>query len=136
MVDIILRKPSSLYPIIHPLPAERDIHRLFLEVDNRRDDVIAALARFHEENGVEGSFRDAVEAIPTRYEPSCIVRCGFGRQCRARAKEESDPAAIDGGAISLLGNSLDVLLNPHDLGDSYEERLIKNALDAIDEAIL
>lgn len=133
-VDIILRRPSSMNPAIHPIPASRDLHRLRIAAAEDHG-FVETLARLHACASDDAEFRREVDAMPTLYEPACLQRCGFAHRCRKKARDAGDPRAIDPSAVTLLSGSLDTLLQPESLGDSYEARMLRDAIEAIDEAM-
>ena len=133
-VDIVLRRPSGMFPIIHPIPAARDLHRLRIAAKEDHG-FVQALLRLHNVKEDSAAFKSEVSRIPTRYEPTCLQRCGFARECRAEARGAGEPGAIDAGAAALLPGNLDLLLKPEQLGDTYEANMLRAALLAIDEAL-
>jgi hypothetical protein len=96
-VDLVLRKPASQYPIVHTVPAARDLFRINALVERW-----GAMAPVSEAQLGKLPMRDEVEALSFSYQPTCLQNCGLAPHCRSQAIASGDPMVLGQRAATLL----------------------------------
>jgi hypothetical protein len=111
--DLILRRPGSMLPTLHPMSLQGEVESLELALGRagRELGVIESLL----EAGESLSTPEALNKLPKHYTEGCREFCALAPVCKRQAVECSEPALLGNGvrealrSVGSLARALDLL---------------------------
>jgi hypothetical protein len=107
-VVLVTPRNFGLAPVAHLLDVSPHVTRLEYLIARQESvtDLVSALPPEHTLDAGEDSAatRQALEAIPARYAPSCLSSCELAYVCRAEARAAGDPGVLGAHVRAELGS--------------------------------